>query len=153
MFLQKDDLKNSIYEYQIDTITDGDDNIVNQAMAAAEDEVKSYLTGNNKREWEDGRIVYDVDEIMSKTGTDRNALILGHAITIAKWWLVDLCNADMIYEQAKERYDRSIEYLNKLSKGDITLGSLPVLEIEQTEDTDQEQNPWNYGSRKKFNHE
>ena len=74
-------------------------------------------------------------------------------ISIAKWHIVDLCNADVIYEHAKERYDRAVTWLNKLSKGEITLNTLPVIENNPTETDDDSTAPFAYGSREKFNHE
>ena len=148
MFLTEDDMPSSMYGYQLEQITEGNDDIVATAMAAAEEEVRSYLTGNNMREWQDGRLQYDVDAIFAKAGAARNSLILRHCVTVAKWWIVELCNADVIYEQAKERYDRSVAWLMKLSKGDVTVSSLPLLNVENST-----REPFSFGSRKKFNHE
>jgi len=141
-------MPSTMYGYQIDQITDGNDDILAVAMAAAEEEVRSYLTGNNMREWQDGRLNYDVDAIFSAVGAARNSLILKHCVTIAKWWLVDLCNADIIEEQAKDRYDRSVSWLKMLATGKVTLGTLPTLDQEATE-----KQPFSFGSRKKFNHD
>lgn len=150
MFLVPADLENSMYGYQIDQITDGNDDIVIEALAAAEEETRSYLENNPaKKESQDGRHIYDVALIFSRTGNDRNPLIKRHCVTIAKWHIVQLCNADVIYEQAKDRYDRAISWLNKLSKGDLTLSSLPVKSFE----TDETIQPFSFGSRTKFNHE
>lgn len=155
MFLQISDLKNNIYNYQVDQITEGDDGIVLQAMTAAEQELKSYLQGNNKKEYLDGRLRYDVDAILSATGDDRNAMLLNCAINIAKWNIIDLCNVDILYEQAKERYDRSISWLKDLASGDVNLSDLPTLDDADNDDssTDDETQAFRYGSRKKFNHE
>lgn len=151
MFLDPLDLDGVIYNYQIDQITEGDYTIVLQAMAAAEEEAKSYLEPNtNQREFLDGRLLYDVEAIFSKTGTDRNALILQHTLTMAKWHLVQLCNADIIYEAAKERYDRAIDWFTKMSNGDVKLSSLP--QLERTEENTDTQ-PFSFGSRAKFNHD
>lgn len=158
MFLQKEDLKNNIYTYQVDQITEGDDTIVLQALDTAEQEAKSYLTLNNKKESDDGRLKYDVDKIFSAKGKDRNPLIVSVTLTIAKWWIVDLCNVDIIYEQAKERYDRAVAWLKDIAKGNANLNTLPLIKDEnqsiappgeELKDTW----PWIYGSRKKFNHE
>ncbi|MGJ5643216.1 phage protein Gp36 family protein [Formosa sp. S-31] len=151
MFLTEADLESGIYGYQIDQITEGDDNIVSMAMAAAEEEVRSYLSGNNRIENFDGRLRYDVDAILSAQDSERNPLILKHTVTIAKWWIVELCNADVIYEQAKERYDRSIKWLTDLRDGTVNLSTLPQLSQEDL-DADTRQ-PFSYGSRPKFNHE
>jgi len=153
MFLKINDLKNSIYNYQIDQITDGDTNITLQAMAAAEEEVRSYLTANNRREWADGRLLYDVDKILSAEGDERNPLIVSHMATIAKYYIVELCNADIIYEVAKERYDRAINWFEKIANGDLNLNTLPVINPEKDDSKDESTFPWTYGSRKKFNHE
>lgn len=153
MFLEIEDLKNSIYNYQIDQITDGDTNITLQAIATAEQEVRSYLAGNAKKEWADGRLRYDVDAIMNATGNDRNALILSHTATIAKYYIIELCNADIIYEVAKERYDRAVNWLKDLAKGVINLDTLPTMAEEPVDPDDESTYPFFYGSREKFNHE
>jgi len=148
MFLLKADLGSTMYGYQIDQITEGDDTIVDIAMAAAEEEVRSYLTGNNKNDWQDGRFQYDAAAIFSASGADRNSLIVKMTVVIAKWWIVDLCNADIIYEQTKERYDRAVAWLKDLSSGKINLSSLP-----QIDNTLSTKEPFSFGSRIKFNHE
>lgn len=151
MFLKYEDLGSTMYGFQIHQITEGNSDIVAIALAAAEEEIRSYLTGNNRKEWLDGRIQYDVEAILSKTGLERNQLIVKHGITIAKWWIIDLSNADTLYEQAKERYDRSTEWLTKLANGDLTLSTLPTLE--STNSDGETKQAFSYGSRKKFNHE
>jgi len=77
-------------------------------------------------------------------------LLVKHCATIARWWIVDLANADIIYEQAKERYDRTIDWLVKLAKGDVTMSNLPVL---SNDDETAEKNGFIWGSNKKFNHD
>ncbi|MGV0919732.1 phage protein Gp36 family protein [Empedobacter falsenii] len=153
MFLEIEDLGTTIYDYQVEQITEGNEQITVEALATAEEEVRSYLSLNNKREKYDGRLIYDVDKILSATGTARNPMIKNTMISIAKWHIVDLCNADIIYEQAKERYDRAITWLNKLSKGDLTLSTLPIIDNNSTETDDDSTAPFAYGSREKFNHE
>ena len=150
MFLTRQDLGSTMYGYQMDMITEGNDDIVDIAMAAAEEEVRSYLSGNNKIEWQDGRLRYDVDAILSASGAARNALIVKQTITVAKWWIVDLSNADIIYEEAKERYDRSTDWLKQLASGEVNLSTLPTL---SPEDLENDRPPFSFGSRKKFNHE
>ena len=57
----------------------------------------------------------------------------------------------MIYDHAKERYDRAIEYLKRLAKGEVNISSLPI--VPRTEESEQQITPFVYGSRKKYNHE
>lgn len=152
MFIVKEDLGNVIYDYQLDQITDGDDNIIAQGIAAAVEEAKSYLTPNiNDRQWLNGRLLYDVEAIFSATELDRNSLILQHCCTLAKWHIAQLCNADFIYEKAKDRYDRAIDWFTKIAKGTINLSTLPQLVRDET--TAGEKQPFEFGSRTKFNHD
>ena len=153
MFLNITDLGANIYEYQIEEITEGNDDIVYQSLQAAEEEIRSYLSGNNKKEWKDGRLLYDVDKILSQTGSARNALIVRHGITIAKFYIMDLSNVDVIMEQAKERYDRAISWLKKLGTGELNLSTLPVIEPDTDEGSTEDTAPFAYGSRAKFSHE
>jgi len=151
MFIEKEELKSAIYHYQVEEITEADDDIVFMAMAAAEDEVKSYLKANNMKAWKDGRALYDATAIFAMTGTARNALILQHTKTIAVWNLVQLCNVDILFDQVKERYDRAITWLKQLNRGEITI-DLPLLpNTDATTSTDVQ--PFRFNSRPKFNHE
>ena len=152
MFINKEDLGNVLYVYQLDQITDGNDDIVAQACAAAVEEANSYLTANiNTNTWLDGRILYDVDAIFSAAGNDRHSLIVQHCCTLAKWHIAELCNADFIYEKAKDRYDRAIDWFTKIAKGTINLTSLPQLVRDET--TAGDKNPFEFGSNPKFNHQ
>lgn len=155
-YLTANELKSTIYDYQVDQITEGDDAIVEMAISAAIDEVKSYLTPGGVIGWHDGRKLYDVKAIFEAEGESRNPLILAHVKTIAKWWIVQLSNPDIIYEQVKERYDRSTDFLTKVAKGLLTIGSLPVYIPATTDEAGNPIPPQDiavYGSRKKFNHE
>jgi phage gp36-like protein len=152
MFLKIEDMPTAMYGYQMEQITEGNDDIVSMAMAAAEEEIRSYLEPNNKKDWLDGRLRYDVEAILSAEDEDRNSLILKHTVTVAKWWIVELCNADSIYEQTKERYDRATDWLKRLANGDVNLSTLPTIDTEYETDENAIQ-PFSYGSRKKFNHE
>ena len=139
-FLDKTDLASAIYGYQVDQITEGNDEIVYQAIEAAIQEVKSFLS----------ETLYDTVAIFSATGINRNALLLAHTKTITKWYIVELCNADIIQEQAKDRYDRAISWLTKLSKGTVALNELPTISITTTQS---ETDTFGFGSRTKFIHD
>lgn len=109
MFLEKADLPTVIYDYQLTEITEGDDDIILQDCAAAIEEVKSYL-----------RNAYDCDVIFAAQGAARNALLLEFTKNIAVWYIVRLSNVDIIYSQAKERYDRAIKWLTAVAAGELS---------------------------------
>lgn len=151
-FLEKAELKSVMYQYQLEEVTEADDDIVFMSIEAATDEVKSYLRQNGRKDWQDGRPKYDVDAVFSKEGTERNALLLEITKNIAIWYLIRLCNVDMMFENIKDRYDRAVEWLKKVNKGDITL-DLPLLAVDDTAIDANASQPFRFGSRTKFNHE
>lgn len=152
MYLEIEELKTNKYNYQLEQITEGDDTIIETAIEVAIEEVRGYLTANFKHEFNDGRLVYDTEAIFNATGTDRNALILQLTKTVAIWHVVELCNADIIYQQAKERYDRALKTLKMILSGEMTIGSLPTVDNSNT-GNDDENLPFRFGSRPKFNYE
>lgn len=137
MFLTKEELKSAIYAYQVNEITEADDDIVEMGIAAAISEMRGYL-----------RIGYDVDATFSATGTERNALVLELCKNIAVWYIARLCNVDMLYEHVKERYDRAIDWLKQVAAGNIA----PDLPVKKDEDTGLAQTRFRFGSHPKFNH-
>ena len=151
MFLEKEELKSTVYAYQLEQITEDDNSIIDMGIEAGIEEARSYLTPNNKKIWSDGRPLYDAEVIFAATGAQRNALILELTKSLALWWIIRLCNADIIHEQVKERYDRSVEYLKKIGKGEVTIASLPLLPLNL--ETDTGALPFRMGGRQKFIHE
>ncbi len=149
MFLDTEELKSVIYAYQVEEITEADDDIVVMAISAAIDQTKSYLRPNNKKEWSDGRLLYDVDFVFSIEGDGRNALLLEMTKNIAFYNLVRLCNADILFEKAEKMYDRAITWLTDVNSGKISL-DLPLLDLDTSSPAKQ---PFGFGSRLKFNHE
>lgn len=161
MFLEKADLKSKIYEYQLNEIIevteadDTNDDIVLMAIGAAVEMMKSYLNPNSQTRWLDGRRRYDVGAIFDATGEDRNPLILELCKSIAIWNICSLSNVDVIHEKVKERYDRAVDWLEKVAgvgkyaDGPALSPDLPILALGETD----EDVPFRFGSREKFTHE
>lgn len=136
MFITVEEMQTVIYEHVMDDISANDDATVQQCIEAAVSEMKSYLASR-----------YDVAAIFAATGTDRDPLILENTKVIAVWNLIRLSNNELIYDQWRERYDRVIEFMSKVSEGSIT-PALPVA-------TDEQGNPIlksRFGSNPKFQH-
>lgn len=76
-----------MYAHIVNEITEGDTQIVLQAIDAAIEEVRSYL-----------RTRYDTYLIFNAEGNDRNALILENTKVVAVWNIIRLSNAEIIYE-------------------------------------------------------
>nr|DAP70161.1 MAG TPA: head to tail adaptor [Caudoviricetes sp.] len=136
MYLEPEELHSSMYAHIIDEITEGDEQIVLQAIEAAIEEVRSYL-----------RPRYDADKIFAAEGKDRNALILEDTKVVTVWNIIKLSNVETIYEIWKERYDRVIKYLEGVAEGTRT-PSLPLLTDEKGEVKIKSR----FGSNPKFTH-
>ncbi|MDR2383295.1 MAG: DUF1320 domain-containing protein [Prevotellaceae bacterium] len=108
MFIQINELKTAIYQYQVKEIAENDHDVVFMNISAAISEVKSYLAGR-----------YNVDAIFSAAGRDRNPLILELTKNIAVWYIIRPANPDIIYQQAKERYEAAIAWLNNVADGKL----------------------------------
>lgn len=147
MFLTSTELESVMYSYQLEQITDNPE-VIQTAINTAITEVRSYLTSNDQKAWQDGRPRYNVEAIFSAEGTNRNDLILQYTKIVALWHVIMLCNADIIYEHVKDRYDRVIDYLKGLASGRVNI-NLPQLQVAE-ENIIQ---PFRSGSRTKFNHE
>jgi hypothetical protein len=156
-FLEPVELKSAVYEYQVDQITESDTDIPIMAINAAIEEVKSYLAPGDQVQFRDGRKRYDVAAIFSASGAGRNPLVLELTKSIAVYYLMRLANVDIIAEEIRKRYDRAIDWLEKVSAtgkydGKVPLNAnLPVLPDIPAESDDSL--PFRSGSREKFLHE
>ncbi|MEI6062196.1 MAG: hypothetical protein WCR72_15955 [Bacteroidota bacterium] len=168
MFLKTSELKTVLYEYQLNEITENSSDIAEMAIAAAVEEMKSYLSPTGQTRWRDGRPRYDIGAIFVSaptfvTGTSgpltpdtRNPLILELCKSIAIYYVCRLANVDMIQERVQERYDRAIEYLEKVAGVGKYAGApsiAPDLPVLAAPDIENAQQAFRYGSRAKFNHD
>ncbi len=86
-------------------------------------EMKSYM---NK--------VYNCDAIFSATGKDRHPLILMFVLDITIYHIFCQHNPYKISKIREERYNRAIEWLKGIMKGDITIDGAPLFPEENQED-------------------
>lgn len=169
MFVTEDEMKTVLYEYQVDEITEENLDIVTEGIEAAISEVKAYFhASNNRREMANltaqqynAYKLYDVDEIFSKTGDNRNKFVMRLVERVAAWNICELANPDIIYERVKAHYDNSIKTLEKIAgmgeyaDSRMVLTDLPSPQPapDETPDTASEHKPFRMISRPKFNHE
>ena len=118
MFLSIEELKTVIYDYQLGEIVEDDNTIAEMAIAAAIEEVKSYLCSR-----------YDIEKTFSAEASERNPLILEITKDVALWQIIRLSNPDILHERVKDRYDRAIEWLDKVARGLIS-PTLPIIQDE-----------------------
>ncbi len=135
-FVTPEELNTVLYNYQLNEIVEQDSDIVLQNIAAAEQETKSYLN------------IYDVDTIFSKTGTERDPLLMEIVKNIALWYIIRLSNVDILDTKAKDRYDRAVNWLKGVADGVIS-PTLPLI----TGEDGQALLKFKLGSNQKFNHQ
>lgn len=167
MFVTEDEMKTVLYEYQVDEITEENLDIVTEGIEAAISEVKAYFhASNNRREMANltaqqynAYKLYDVDEIFSKTGDNRNKFVMRLVQRVAAWNICELANPDVIYERVKHHYDAAITTLEKIAGMGQYANSQMVLTdldspVPETPDTETvEKKPFRMVSRPKFRHE
>lgn len=90
-------------------------------------EMRSYL---NKS--------YDCDRIFAATGTERHPLILMFAIDITVYHIFCQHNPYKMAKICRDRYDRAIEWLKGIMKGDVTIDGAPMID----DDEKAENSPW-----------
>ena len=113
-FIEITDYDASIHREILDSLlrqgtADYDPQIVEICEDRAVMEMRSYL---NKQ--------YDCNKIFLAQGTERHALVLMFALDIAKI--------------RQDRYDRAVEWLKGVMRGDVTIDGAPLLPAEEIED-------------------
>ena len=120
MYLSGVEIKTHLYTDNVEVITQGDDTIVTAAIDAAISEAKGYLSA------------FDRTAIFDATGSDRNALLLTFVKDIAAWHLLNLCNAGSDMKLRQDRYERAIDWLKAVQKGNVS-PDLPVVDSTSTD--------------------
>lgn len=127
-FITIQDYDASIHREILDSLlrqgtTDYDPQIIEICEDRAIAEMRGYL---NK--------IYDCNAIFSARGTERNALILMFAIDITIYHIFCQHNPYKISKIREDRYNRAIEWLKGIMKGDITIDNAPLLATEDLSD-------------------
>lgn len=112
MFLSTEELNTHLYQEIIDCVSRREDEqeeltILQASIDAAISEMKGYLSD------------YNIEEIFGATGDDRHPLLLTFAKDITIWHFLNLSNPSADLALRKARYERAIEWLKGVQKGDI----------------------------------
>lgn len=107
-FLSTAELQTHLYAENINVISRDDNTILEAAIDGAVQEAKGYLGG------------YDVKAIFQAEGAERNALLLIFVKDIAVWHFLNLCNAGTDLRLRQDRYERAVDWLKAVQKGNVT---------------------------------
>lgn len=115
-FIQTSDYNASIHREIIETITRGDDEVVEICEDRAVDEMRSYLSGR-----------YDCNAIFAARGDERNTLILMMAIDITIYHIFSIHNPQKLSQVRVDRYNRAVEWLKAVAAGKVSIADAPLL--------------------------
>jgi hypothetical protein len=120
-FIDTTDYDASIHREILDSLLRKDsDGYDPQIIEICEDRAVSEMRGYMNK-------TYDCDTIFSATGTGRHPLILMFAIDITIYHIFCQHNPYKMSKIRQDRYDRAVEWLKGVAKGDITIDGAPRL--------------------------
>ena len=122
-FIEKSDLYTNAYQENIDLITRNDDTLIEKACRTAEGELKNYLSR------------FDYADMLGKTDTDRDDLLLDYGKDIAMWKLIKLANPEMDVTAFLESYRMTKETLEDIQVGKITPPDWPLADSDSAAST------------------
>jgi phage gp36-like protein len=114
-FITTTDYDAAIHSEILDALTRDDDAVIEIAEDTAIEEMKGYMA---KR--------YDCDVIFAKTGSQRSQLVVMMAIDITLYHLHSASNPMRFPQVRKDRYERAVDWLKAVQKGDIIPDGLPL---------------------------
>lgn len=116
-FINLSDYNASIHSEILDSLIRSDEAIVEICEDRAVDEMRSYLSSR-----------YNCDTLFSAEGSDRNQLVLMMALDISIYHLFCLGNPQKLSQMRKDRYDRAIEWLKSVRRGNLLPAGLTPIE-------------------------
>lgn len=120
-FIDTTDYDASIHREILDSLLRKDsDGYDPQIIEICEDRAVSEMRGYMNK-------TYDCDTIFSATGAGRHPLILMFAIDITIYHIFCQHNPYKMSKIRQDRYDRAVEWLKGVAKGDITIDGAPRL--------------------------
>ncbi len=115
-FINLSDYDASIHREILDALTREDSTVIEICEDRAVAEMRSYLSGR-----------YDCDAIFSAEGSDRNQLVLMMAIDIAIYHIFCIHNPQKLSQVRSDRYDRAVEWLRQVNRGEVSIDGAPTL--------------------------
>lgn len=122
-FITLEDYDAAVHREILDSLTRGNEDIIEVCEDQAVAEMKGYLKSR-----------YDVESIFSKSGTDRHPLILMYSLDIAIYHIFCIHNPMKISEIRKSRYERAIAWLKAVNADEIVIDGAETLPEETLKD-------------------
>ncbi len=123
-FISKEDFDATVHRDILDALTRQDDAVVEICADRAISEMRCYLAGR-----------YDCDAVFSATGTERNQLVLMMLTDMAVYHLFSIHNPQKLSQLRKDRYDRAVEWMEAVRRGNLSVDGLPLAQKSPEEAT------------------
>lgn len=136
-FLQDADYKDAIKGDVLLSVIDGD----TAARTQAESKAQAYITGYLSNR-------YDTVEMFSKTGNDREVMLIHLMVHASLFYLHQRINPKMIPETRKDNWDEVKQLLNDIADGKINYPTWP----RKTDSDDENESGRRYGGNEKMEH-
>lgn len=118
-FIDPTDYDATVHRDILDALTRGDDSILDICEDRAIEEMSSYLSGR-----------YDIDRLFDARDGERHPLVLMMCLDIAVYHIYSAGNPQKLSEMRKNRYDRAVEWMKAVQKGNISIHGAPMIEKE-----------------------
>ncbi|MEG0807650.1 MAG: DUF1320 domain-containing protein [Alistipes sp.] len=116
-FINREDFDASVHREILAALTREDEAVVEICEDRAIEEMRCYIGQK-----------YDCDKIFSATAAERHPLVLMMAVDIAVYHIFCIHNPQKMSPMRKDRYDRAVEWLKAVRKGDLVVNGLPQAE-------------------------
>lgn len=117
----REDFKTTLYSELLNAVDRGDEDILNDAIAAAEAQAMGYLSR------------YDVDTLFARQDDERDSMLLVAVKDLAAWHFIILGNPATDMELRKTRRDEAISWLKDIQSGKVVPRNWPPA-IEESAD-------------------
>lgn len=139
-FISKTDFDATVHRDILEAITRQDEAVVEICTERAISEMRCYLSGR-----------YNCDAVFSAAGTERNQLVLMMCTDIAVYHLFCIHNPQKLSQMRKDRYERAVEWLKAVRRGDLSVDGLPP--ADRTPEEEVASSPYQMRSNpKRINH-
>ena len=142
MFLTTEDYRVVTCPADLAIICQASEEIREQAERIAMEEIAGYV-----------RTRYDIATAYSKTGLQRNDLLVQLTVSIALWWLGQWWPGMIGIDMRQLLYDNAIDRLKDIQKGNFTPDFPEYSGVDGDPDTGWGGNPMRYGSMKKHGYD
>lgn len=121
-FITIDDYDATVHREILDALVREDETVIEICEDRAIDEMRCYMSQ-----------VYDCNKIFAARGEERSQIVLMFALDIAVYHIFCIHNPHNMFQIRIDRYERAVEWLKGIQKGQIRVDGLPPAPVAEGE--------------------